>query len=163
MNRFILLTTLFVLAFCNLYAQSTFTQKVTMIAMPILEMKIDDNLSTSDFTFNSLEEYKNGKTKNNALGISVVSNIDWVVNVKSSSPTFNPQTVGNTDILSSTLSINKNGSTNQIQVSTENQMVASGHFGGFDKNHFILDYTAKPGNIKHDIYSLEVVYTLSPL
>jgi hypothetical protein len=162
MNKTLSFITCFLLALTGLKAQSTFTQKITLTALPILEMKVDNNLTSSDFVFNSVADYQNGKTKMQAIGISVVSNLDWVVNVKSTSSAFNPQTVGDIDIPSSVFLINKTGSNEQILLSTENQTVAKGGLGGFEKNHFLLDYTAKPGSVKHDIYDIEVVYTLSP-
>ena len=85
MNKTLSFITCFLLALTGLKAQSTFTQKITLTALPVLEMKVDNNLTSSDFVFNTTEDYQNGKTKVQAIGISVVSNLDWVVNVKSTS------------------------------------------------------------------------------
>jgi hypothetical protein len=144
-----------------LYSQSSVSHIVRIVAHPILELKIDENVSQTDFSFNTLSDYENGKSNIQAAGLKVRSNKNWVLNVKSNSPNFTPSSTGDTDIKSSALLVRKTGTTINYPLETFEQSIASGKNGGFDSNSISLDYIANPGYIKPDSYSIEITYTLS--
>ena len=144
-----------------LYSQSSVSHIVRIVAHPILELKIDENTSQTDFSFNTLSDYENGKSNIQAAGLKVRSNKNWVLNVKSNSPNFTPSSTGDTDIKSSALLVRKTGTTINYPLETFEQSIASGKNGGFDSNNIMLDYIANPGYIKPDSYSIEITYTLS--
>ncbi len=143
------------------YSQSSVSHNVKIVANPILELKFDETINNTDFSFNSLTDYDNGKTNIQAAGLKVRSNKNWVLNVKSNSPNFTPSSTGDTDIKSSALLVRKTGTTMNYPLATFEQAIASGRNGGFDSNTVLLDYIANPGYIKPDSYSIEITYTLS--
>lgn len=143
------------------YGQSSVSHSVKIIAHPVLELQFDDSYSKTDFNFNTISDYDNGKTNLEAVGLKVRSNKKWVISVKSSSPTFLSENLTNTEILSKSLLVRKTGAQEVVAIETFEQTIASGNSGGFDKNKVILDYIANPGYIKPDTYTLEVTYTLT--
>ncbi|MDP1817116.1 MAG: hypothetical protein Q8K92_21855 [Leadbetterella sp.] len=143
------------------YSQSSASHTVRIIAHPILELKLDEQVNNTDFSFNSLSDYENGKSNIQAAGLKVRSNKNWVLNVKSNSPNFTPSSTGDTDIKSSALLVRKTGTTINYPLETFEQAIASGKNGGFDSNTVLLDYIANPGYVKPDSYSIEITYTLS--
>lgn len=162
MKKYTLLTVLFVS--CSLlctYAQTSASHVVKVVAHPILELKFDETINNTDFSFNSLSDYDNGKTNFQAAGLKVRSNKNWVLNVKSNSPNFTPSSTGDTDIKSSALVVRKTGTTMNYPLETFEQAIASGRNGGFDTNTVLIDYIANPGYVKPDSYSIEITYTLS--
>lgn len=161
MKKTNLLLVLFVSICSFSFAQSSVSHSVKIIANPILELQFDETHNNTDFSFNTIADYDNGKTNLQAAGLKVRSNKNWVVNVKASTPNFTPLTTGDTDIKSSALKVRKNGTEVNIPIQTYNQVIATGTNGGFEKNNFILDYIAQPGYIKPDSYSIEITYTLT--
>jgi hypothetical protein len=143
------------------YSQSSVSHNVKIVANPILELKFDETINNTDFSFNSLSDYDSGKTNTQAAGLKVRSNKNWVLNVKSNSPNFTPSSTGDTDIKSSALLVRKTGTTMNYPLATFEQAIASGRNGGFDSNTVLIDYIANPGYIKPDSYSIEITYTLS--
>lgn len=143
------------------YSQSSVSHNVKIVANPILELKFDETINNTDFSFNSLSDYDNGKTNIQAAGLKVRSNKNWVLNVKSNAPNFTPSSTGDTDIKSSALLVRKSGTTLNYALETFEQAIASGRNGGFDSNTVLIDYIANPGYIKPDSYSIEITYTLS--
>lgn len=143
------------------YSQTSASHIVRIVAHPILELKLDESVNNTDFSFNSLSDYENGKANIQAAGLKVRSNKNWVLNVKSNSPNFTPYSSGDTDIKSSALLVRKTGTTLNYALETFEQAIASGTNGGFDSNTVLIDYIANPGYIKPDSYSIEITYTLS--
>lgn len=143
------------------YGQTSASHTIKIVANPILELKFDESYNNSEFNFQTISDYDNGKTNLQAKGLKIKSNKNWIVSVKASTPTFTALSSGNHDILSKALFVRKTGTANTIAIDTFEQPIASGTNGGFDKNSFVLDYIAKPGYIKPDAYSLEITYTLT--
>lgn len=162
MKKNILLTILFVsLSFLYTHAQISASHVVKIVAHPILELQFDDKYNNTEFSFATLADYDNGKTINQAAGLKIRSNKNWVLNVKSNSQNFTPTSTGDTDIKSSALLVRKSGTNLNLALDTFEQAVASGTNGGFDKNTVVVDYTANPGYIRPDSYSIEITYTLT--
>ena len=51
------------------YRQSSASHTVRIIAHPILELKLDEQVNNTDFSFNSLSDYENGKSNIQAAGL----------------------------------------------------------------------------------------------
>lgn len=143
------------------YSQRAASHVVKIVAHPILELKLDETINNTDFSFNSLSDYENGKSNIQAAGLKVRSNKNWVLNVKSNTPNFTPSSTGDTDIKSSALLVRKSGTTLNYALETFEQAIASGRNGGFDSNTVLIDYIANPGYVKPDSYSIEITYTLT--
>ncbi|MCF8324598.1 MAG: hypothetical protein K9I84_06540 [Leadbetterella sp.] len=161
MKKITILTAFLMQLSVFVYAQSSTSHIVKIVALPILELKFDETLINTDFSFNSISDYDNGKTNIQAAGLKVRSNKNWVLNVKSNAPNFTPSSSGDTDIKSSALLLRMTGTTTNYPLETFDQAIASGKNGGFENNTVFLDYIANPGYIKPDSYSIEITYTLS--
>ncbi|MCP9753785.1 hypothetical protein EGI26_01225 [Lacihabitans sp. CCS-44] len=161
MKKIVFVTAFFMQFSVVVYSQSSVSHNVKIVAHPILELKFDETINNTDFSFNSLSDYDNGKTNFQAAGLKVRSNKNWVLNVKSNSPNFTPSSTGDTDIKSSALLVRKTGTTMNYPLETFEQAIASGRNGGFDTNTILIDYIANPGYVKPDSYSIEITYTLS--
>ena len=143
------------------YGQSTASHTVKIIAHPILELKFDNSFNKTEFNFNTVSDYDNGKTNLEAVGLKVRSNKKWVISVKAGSQTFLSDNSDVTEILSKSLQVRKTGTQETVAIETFEQAIASGNSGGFDQNKVILDYIANPGYIKPNSYSIEITYTLT--
>ncbi|OYU64476.1 MAG: hypothetical protein CFE22_18550 [Cytophagaceae bacterium BCCC1] len=161
MKKIMFVTAFFMQFVSFVYSQTSASHTVRITAHPILELKFDDGANNTDFSFNSISDYDNGKTNIQAAGLKVRSNKNWVLNVKSNAPNFTPSSSGDTDIKSSALLLRKTGTTTNYPLETFEQSIASGKNGGFETNTVFLDYIANPGYIKPDSYSIEITYTLS--
>ena len=161
MKKITLLVILFVSTKFFVYGQTSASHTIKIVANPILELKFDENYNNTEFNFQTISDYDNGKTNLQAKGLKVKSNKNWIVSVKASTSTFTALGTGNEDMQSKVLYVRKSGTENTIAIDTFEQAIASGTHGGFDKNNFILDYITKPGYIKPDAYSLEITYTLT--
>lgn len=127
----------------------------------ILELELG-NTAAPDLTFEfaTADDFENGKTIILASSLKVRSNKPWIVNVKSNTPNFSSAT-GDQNVSTNTLGVRKNGTSNFIQLSTSDQILASGPKGGFNDNTFHIDFLAKPGYILPALYTIDVVYTVS--
>jgi hypothetical protein len=161
MKKIMFVTAFFMQVTFFVYGQRSASHTVKIVALPILELKLDERLNNTDFSFNSLSDYDNGKSNIQAAGLKVRSNKNWVLNVKSNAPNFTPSSSGDTDIKSSALLLRKTGTTTNYPLETFEQAIASGKNGGFETNTVFLDYIANPVYIKPDSYSIEIIYTLS--
>lgn len=142
-------------------AQTSVSHQVKIIAHPILELSFDKSAQDVVFNFSNISDYENGKSSPSVAGIKVKSNKNWIVNVRSNSSTFTPNTNGDTNIFSTALLVKKSGTNQDIPVTTNDQVVATGKNGDFNLNSFLLDYTINPGFIKPDAYGIELTYTLT--
>lgn len=152
---------LFALSTSSAFAQNTLTQRVTLVAHPILELKVDNSFKDLDFTLNTNSDYTNGKKMPQALILQVNSNNNWLINIKANSETFIPHTMSGEQVNANVLAVNQAGLENGVALNTSEQPLVHGSYGGFDVNRFAFDYKLSPGYIKPDIYELAVTFTLT--
>jgi hypothetical protein len=158
---------IFVIALLLAYSQSvqaqltTKTHTVTLSINNILELDFDNTTQVLGFTFANAADFESGKTNLSAAGLRVRSNKPWTVSVKANTANFATTSGGDGNVLSSTLSVRKNGGTSAIALSTTDQALATGDRGGFGANTFQIDYIANPGYVTPATYSLGITFTVT--
>lgn len=157
----------FVIALLLAYSQSvqaqltTKTHTVTLSINNILELDFDNTTQVLGFTFANAADFESGKTNLSAAGLRVRSNKPWTVSVKANTANFAASSGGDGNVLSSTLSVRKNGGTSAIALSTTDQALATGDRGGFGANTFLIDYIANPGYVTPATYTLGITFTVT--
>jgi hypothetical protein len=146
----------------NILAQlNSKTHTVTLSINNILELDFDNTTQVLGFTFANAADFESGKTNLSAAGLRVRSNKPWTVSVKANTANFATSGGGDGNVLSSTLSVRKNGTTSAIALSTTDQALATGDRGGFGANTFQIDYIANPGYVTPATYTLGITFTVT--
>jgi hypothetical protein len=121
---------------------------------------------TSIPSFSSLDDYFNGVVMSNYINVSVKSNVSWVVVVQSQNDFFSPQSSNaSTNMPASVLSVKSSTSGTYLSLNTSGVNLKTGNKTGVSTTgiSFSLDMKFNPGfNYKGGIYSIALLYTLSP-
>lgn len=119
------------------------------------------NLSSSatrSISFDALADYDNGIEVLNSNTINYKTNRAWKISVKALSSDFT-NGAPNTRMPASVIGVRKNGSSNYITVSSNDQEIAS---GARDVNKFNIDYKANPGyGYEAGTYTVTLQYTMT--
>jgi len=128
-----------------------------------MELTIINNASPA-ITFASAQ-YGTGYTITNFNSFTIKSNQLWKLGVSAATPNFSASgTYASTDMPASVIGVVKSGQSTYIQLSSTDQVLATGNRGNTSTsgNSFNMDLKATPGyNYGPGIYSLAIVYTLT--
>jgi hypothetical protein len=131
---------------------------------PVMALSITNNAS-SPLTFANTQ-YSNGYTISNFNTFDIKSNQPWKLSVSAATPNFSASgTHSSANMPASVIGVVKSGQSPFLQLSSTEQVLATGNRGNTSTlgNSFNMDLKADPGyNYGPGVYSLTIVYTLSP-
>lgn len=130
----------------------------------VMELTIINNASPA-ITFTNAE-YGSGYTISNFNSFNIKSNLLWKLGVSAATANFSASgTYASVNMPASVIGVVKSGQSSYIQLSSTDQVLATGNRGNssISGNTFNMDLKATPGyNYGPGIYSLSIVYTLTP-
>ena len=158
MKKLILSIAIILTASIALNAQTTATasQTVTLILKNAISINLT-SAASSNFTFNTTDDYQNGQTNAAAAVLQVSSNRPWAVSVKTTTANFSGPAAPAVTMPSTVLAARLNGGTTYAALSTVATPLTS---GGRGIESFSVDYKATPGyTYDAGTYTISVVYT----
>lgn len=129
----------------------------------VLAFTITNNASPAITFTNS--QYTNGYVISNFNSFNVKSNQPWKLSVSAATANFSASgTYASSNMPASVIGVVKNGQSPYLQLTTTDQVLATGNRGNASTagNSFNMDFKANPGyNYGPGIYTLSIVYTLT--
>ena len=156
----------FIFSVTNAVAQYSFSGNATgtINVSAIQSLSVTGGSTIPSFT--SLDDYFNGETMSNYVSVTVKSNVSWLVTVQSQSDYFNPLSSGaSTNMPASVLGIKTSSSGSFTSISSTAMNLKTGNKTGnsLTGSSFSIDTKFNPGyNFRGGIYSISLLYTLSP-
>lgn len=156
----------FILIATNVVAQYSFSGNAngTISVSAIQSITITGGTSIPSLT--SLDDYFNGIVMSEYVIVNIKSNVSWLVIVQAQNDYFTAQSSGaSTNMPASVLSLKPSSSSNYLTLNTNGLNIKTGNKTGNSNSgtNFNVDMKFNPGfNFKGGIYSIALLYTLSP-